>query len=131
MTLEGSLKVLIRQVDKPPPIGTLFSETDVLSLTASMPWLNRTLPNFDFNRTVNIQFPIELQNINFAPNLARGSVSNVAWQVRDVGGPWLIESNLVYISCLQLPRLVIRALKLLASSLHRSALSKLKFRCPP
>ena len=98
VTLEGFLRVLIRQPDEVPPAGTLFAKTDTLSLTASMPWLSRTLPNFDFNRTVKMQFPIELQNIEFAPNLSRGSTSNIAWQVREFVGYCLYESNLMYLT---------------------------------
>ena len=81
VTLEGSLKALIRKNESHRLSGTLFSEKDVLSIKATMPWLNRELPNFDFHRSVNIQYPIELRNFHHLASLAQGSRSNLTWEV--------------------------------------------------
>ena len=81
VTLEGSIKVLIQQCDNPPSPGERFSAQDTLTVEATMPWLNRKLDGFAFGKTVEIQYPVELQNIQFLSTLAQGSRSNVTWQV--------------------------------------------------
>ncbi|MCJ1398122.1 hypothetical protein MMC11_001319 [Xylographa trunciseda] len=81
VTLEGTIMVLIKQCDDPPPIGTLFLKHDNLRIMAVMPWLNRVLPNFGFSQTIDIQFPIELRNIEYLASLARGTRSNLSWEI--------------------------------------------------
>ncbi|MCJ1381811.1 hypothetical protein MMC17_004922 [Xylographa soralifera] len=81
VTLEGTIMILIKQCDDPPPIGNLFFEHDNLRIMAVMPWLNRVLPNFGFSKTIDIQFPIELRNIDYLPSLAQGIRSNLSWEV--------------------------------------------------
>ena len=81
VTLDGSMKVLIRQVNDPPPPGKQFLERDTLTVQATMPWLNRKLEGFTFNKAIDIEYPVELQKIKFLPTLAQGSRSNVTWEV--------------------------------------------------
>lgn len=82
MTLEGSIKALIRRNEGRRLSGKLFLENDVLSIKATMPWLNRELPNFDFRRTVTVQYPIELGNFHHLTSQAQGSRSIFSWEVR-------------------------------------------------
>lgn len=82
VTLEDSIKVLIKRNEGPTVPGTHFSEQDVLSIKATMPWLNRELSHFDFRRTVVIQYPIELRKFENVTTLAQGSRSKFSWEVR-------------------------------------------------
>ncbi|MCJ1432774.1 hypothetical protein MMC27_002131 [Xylographa pallens] len=81
VTLEGTIMVLIKQCDDSPPIGNLFLKHDSLGIMAVMPWLNRVLPDFGFSKTIPIQFPIELRNIEYLPSLAQGTRSNLSWEI--------------------------------------------------
>lgn len=80
-TVEGSIKALIRRKDCPPEPGQIFSREEVLSITATMPWLDRELPHFEFRRTVVIQYPIELRQFKHLTTLAQGSKNRFAWEV--------------------------------------------------
>lgn len=81
VTVEGSIKVLIRRKESPPEPGEIFSREEVLSIKATMPWLDRELPHFEFSRTFVIQYPIELREFTYLPTLAQGSNSSFAWEV--------------------------------------------------
>ncbi|MCJ1389860.1 hypothetical protein MMC18_002717 [Xylographa bjoerkii] len=59
-----------------------------------MPWLNHVLPNFEFCHTIDIQFPVELQNNEFLPSLAPGTRRNLSWEsVRTRGGRIVSDSS--------------------------------------
>ncbi|KAF7506176.1 hypothetical protein GJ744_012156 [Endocarpon pusillum] len=81
VTLEGCIKVLIRRDEHPPACGSVFFQQDVLSIIATMPWLERSLPYFSFSRAVDIQYPCELRNFETLASLAQGSRSKIAWEV--------------------------------------------------
>lgn len=73
--------MLIRRAE-PPACGSVFFQQDVLSIIATMPWLDRSLPHFSFSKAVDIQYPCELRNIETLASLAQGSRSKIAWEVR-------------------------------------------------
>ena len=80
-TLSESIKVRIRPVDHTPPFGTKHFEHDDISITAKMPWLNRDLPKFEYQKTIDIQYPIELRQYKFLPSLAQGSITQFTVEV--------------------------------------------------
>ena len=80
VTLEGTIKVLIQSRDESPPLGINFLTKEEIRVMAVMPWLNRTLPHFEFSKNIEIQYPIELRRVEFLPNLARGCQSSVTWE---------------------------------------------------
>lgn len=80
-TVEGSIKVLIRRKESPPEPGEIFSREEVLSIKATMPWLDRELPHFVFRRTFVLQYPVELRQFKYLTTLAQGSQSSFAWEV--------------------------------------------------
>jgi hypothetical protein len=82
VTLEGCIKVLIRGDEHPPASGSVFFQQEVLSIIATMPWLDRSLPRFTFSRVVDIQYPCELRNFETLASLGQGSRSKIAWEVR-------------------------------------------------
>ncbi|ERF75585.1 hypothetical protein EPUS_04565 [Endocarpon pusillum Z07020] len=81
VTLEGCIKVLIRRDEHPPACGSVFFQQDLLSIIATMPWLDRSLPYFSFRRAVDIQYPCELRNFETLASLAQGSTNKIAWEV--------------------------------------------------
>ena len=74
-TLDTSLKVLIRPSKDLQPLGTRFIRSEKLAIKATMPLLNQNLPFFDYSRTIDIQYPIELRDFNHLPTMALGSMS--------------------------------------------------------
>ncbi|KAL9612033.1 MAG: hypothetical protein Q9167_003359 [Letrouitia subvulpina] len=93
VTLADSIKVLIRQSENPPAIGTQYFKQDQVSVKASMPWLNRDLPFFEFSRSVDIQYPIELRNLDFLSAMAPGSTSRSTYEVYNKGSRALGSST--------------------------------------
>lgn len=77
-TVEGSIKVLIGRKKSPPGPGETFSREEVLSIKATMPWLDRELPHFEFRRTFVLQYPIELRQFKYLTTLAQGSQNSFA-----------------------------------------------------
>src|SRR6266498_1040606 len=61
-TLEGAIKVFISNDVHPPPPGNALLEQSQVSIVATMPWVNKRLEHFEFSRTIDIQYPLELRN---------------------------------------------------------------------
>ena len=80
-TLETYIKVLIRPFNGPQLPGQQFFRREPLSIQGTMPWLNRTLPHFEYSRHVDIQFPIELRDFHILPAMAQGSVNHFSYEV--------------------------------------------------
>ncbi|KAL9045598.1 MAG: hypothetical protein Q9214_001384 [Letrouitia sp. 1 TL-2023] len=93
VTLADSIKVLIRQSENPPSMGTQYFKQDQVLVKAIMPWLNRDLPFFEFSRSVDIQYPIELRNLDFLPAMAPGSTSRSTYEVYNKGSRALGSST--------------------------------------
>jgi hypothetical protein len=81
ITLEGSIKVLIRPNLLPPVTGAVFFQEEFISIQAVMPWLDRKLPYFEHTKTVQLQFPCELRNINCLSSIGQGSTTRMTWEV--------------------------------------------------
>ena len=90
-TLEGYIKVLIRRSAVLPPLGSQFFRRERLSVRATMPWLNRNLPHFEYSRVLDIQYPVELRRFDFLPSLAQGSTSQFTFEVRATDGPLKLD----------------------------------------
>ncbi len=80
VTLQGFVKVKLRIPESHIQLGVAYSIKHTLSLKAQMPSLNRVLPNFDFTKEIEIQYPLEMLNFNLMPSLARGSVNKFTWE---------------------------------------------------
>ena len=80
-TLDDSLKVFIRRNESLTAPDMQFFEQDVLSVSAYMPWLNRTLPNFEYSCLIDIQYPVIIQSIDYLKSLAQGSESCFTFEV--------------------------------------------------
>lgn len=82
VTLEGFIKVFIRRSDDLEPSGKQFFRTERLSIQATMPWLNRNLPYFEYSHALDIKYPVELRSFHFLPSMAQGSVNRFSFEVR-------------------------------------------------
>lgn len=81
VTLDGSIKVLIRSHRQPPVAGAVFHQSCSIAIRATMPWLDRALPYFEHTREFEIQYPCELRNINSLSSVAQGSISQLTFEV--------------------------------------------------
>lgn len=81
VTLKSSLKVLIRQFKNLQPQGTHFLRSENLAIKATMPWLNQTLPCFDYTRTIDLQYPIEPRHFSHLLTMAQRSRSRFSYEV--------------------------------------------------
>ena len=61
-----------------------YSVTGGISLQATVPWLDRQLPNFEIRKTITVQYPVELRECKGIASLAQGSKTEISWQVRDL-----------------------------------------------
>lgn len=80
--MEGFLRARIAQPEDTAPVGTRYLRKDIkISVTAILPWLNQPLPEFDFERSFDIQYPCSFSNTDALASVAPGSASNVMWEV--------------------------------------------------
>ncbi|GAW12934.1 hypothetical protein ANO14919_023070 [Xylariales sp. No.14919] len=88
VTIDGPIKVRIREQEEYeiPEIGALFICREVIHLNAVMPWLEREIPNFEFNKVVEIRYPCELRNFQALATVAQGSQSKLSFEVYNHGG---------------------------------------------
>ncbi|KAI0420609.1 hypothetical protein F5X98DRAFT_331382 [Xylaria grammica] len=88
VTIDGPIKVRIREQEEYeiPEIGALFICREVICLNAVMPWLEREIPNFEFNKVVEIRYPCELRNFQALATVAQGSQSKLSFEVYNHGG---------------------------------------------
>ena len=84
MTVEGSIKVLIRPNEANPLPGVQFFRQEDIVINAEMPWLKRPLPHFEYAKTVDLQYPCELRNFSNLATLAQGTTGKVTCEVRDI-----------------------------------------------
>ena len=80
--------VLIRQSREIQPVGTRFMKCEKLSIRATMPWLNRTLPYFEYTRNIDIQYPVEARHFHYLPTMALGSMSRFSFEVKAHSLSW-------------------------------------------
>src|SRR5437667_9733508 len=65
LTLPGSVKVLIREPDRVTHGSQAYKVATTIALKATMPGLNRRLDNFNLQKSIEIQYPLELQQIDY------------------------------------------------------------------
>jgi hypothetical protein len=85
VTLDGSIKVRIRNMElgDMPPSGKQFLVTqEMVYIYATMPWIDRQIPNFNGGRPVDIQFPCEFRNFSYLSAIPQGGVSPISFEVR-------------------------------------------------
>ena len=83
VTLLGSIKVLIREPDMFIHGGQPYKMATTVALKATMPGLNRRLDNFDFQKSFEIRYPLELQNIDYLQSVAQGSENKILMQIHN------------------------------------------------
>ena len=81
VTLPGSIKVLIREPNMPIQSSRAYKVATVIALKATMPGLNRRLDNFDVQKSCEIQYPLELQQIDYLRSVAQGSENKISMQI--------------------------------------------------
>lgn len=81
VTLEGYICARIAQPET-IQVGTRYTKRGLkISLTAVVPWLNWELPNFDLEKSFDVQFPCSLSAVNLLASVSPGSSSTIEWQV--------------------------------------------------
>ena len=83
VTLPGSIKVLIREPDMFVHGGQPYKMATTIALKATMPGLNRRLDNFDFQKSFEIRYPLELQKIDYLHSVAQGSENKISMQIHN------------------------------------------------
>ena len=83
-TVDGFIKARLRipQVRASPE--PYVSHCDI-SLTATMPYLNRRLDDFDVSKRITIQYPVDLREFYMLPNVAQGSRTDFSWNIKNKG----------------------------------------------
>ncbi|KAI0438286.1 hypothetical protein F4803DRAFT_535612 [Xylaria telfairii] len=103
VTIAGPIKVRIREQQKyeNPDTGTLFTRHKTIHLNAIMPWIERKISNFEFNKAIEIKYPCELRNFQALATVAQGSQSKLSFEVFNHGsvsiGPQGYNSRVVEI----------------------------------
>ncbi|KAI1743032.1 hypothetical protein F4680DRAFT_410839 [Xylaria scruposa] len=87
VTIDGPIKVLIREREEHeiPETGVLFIRHEAIHLNAVMPWIEREISNFDFNKVIEIKYPCELRNFQALATVAQGSQSKLSFEVYNHG----------------------------------------------
>jgi hypothetical protein len=83
VTLPGSIKVLIRQPDIPPFSREAYRVVTKIPLKATMTGLNRRLDHFDYQKSIEVQYPLELQHISYLQSVAQGSENKISMQIHN------------------------------------------------
>jgi hypothetical protein len=87
ITLDGVAKAKIRRLDRPFKSNKALLEKHTISLKATMPWLNRELPLLTFNRSIDIQYPLELVEFRILPTLTPASKNKLTVKVGQLFPP--------------------------------------------
>ncbi|KAI0856948.1 hypothetical protein F4860DRAFT_506388 [Xylaria cubensis] len=103
VTIDGPIKVRIREREEyeNPETGALFIRHEAIHLNAIMPWIEREILNFDFNKVIEIKYPCELRNFQALVTVAQGSQSKLSFEIYNHGsvsiGPQGYNSRVVEI----------------------------------
>ncbi|KAI1750438.1 hypothetical protein F4782DRAFT_541623 [Xylaria castorea] len=103
VTIDGPIKVRIREREEHeiPETGALFIRHEAIHLHAIMPWIEREISNFEFNKVIEIKYPCELRNFQGLATVAQGSQSKLSFEVYNHGnvsiGPHGYNSRVVEI----------------------------------
>ncbi|KAI0108983.1 hypothetical protein GGR51DRAFT_116976 [Nemania sp. FL0031] len=103
VTIDGPIKVRIREWEEHeiPETGTLFVSHEAIRLKAIMPWIEREISNFEFNKVIEIKYPCELGAFKALDTVAQGSQSKLSFEVYNHGnvsiGPQGYNSRIVEI----------------------------------
>jgi len=94
VTLRGSIKAMIREPENRITDESSFKEVISVALQATMPGLNRKLDHFNVQKTVEIQYPLELRGIDFLRSVAQGSENKIKMKVTYSN----MNGNLLYLT---------------------------------
>lgn len=83
VTIPGSIKVLILEPDRFNHGCQSYNMSVDISLKATMPGLNRCLDHFECQKSVHIQYPLELQAIEYLQSVAQGSENKMSMQIHN------------------------------------------------
>ncbi|CAK1365084.1 unnamed protein product [Cercospora beticola] len=83
-TVEGYISAKIRQAEEIVADTAYMERGAKISLAAVLPWLNVELPEFELERTFDIQFPCALSNFRVLPSLSPGSSSTISWEITNL-----------------------------------------------
>ncbi|KAN0122124.1 hypothetical protein V8E51_000450 [Hyaloscypha variabilis] len=81
ITLPGSIKALIREPDMLIQGGEAYKESTLIKLKAIMPGLNRRLDYFGYQKSVDIEYPLQLRELDYLDSVAQGSVNKLTMQI--------------------------------------------------
>lgn len=81
VSVRGEVRAFIRQEGAPRYPGVVFSAVEELLLIATMPGINRILPDFSLPTTVNIRYPLELEAPCTLRSVERGNNVTFSWRV--------------------------------------------------
>lgn len=83
VTIDRSIKVRIREQEEyeTPHTGAIFLQRDTIHLLATMPWIERKIPKFDFNKRIEIRYPCEFRNMKALATVAQASLSKLSFEV--------------------------------------------------
>jgi hypothetical protein len=81
ITVSGSIKVLIREPETPILGGTAYRESTLIKLKAIMPGLNRRLNHFGYQKSIDIEYPLELREIDYLDSVAQGSLHKITMKI--------------------------------------------------
>ncbi|KAI0486634.1 hypothetical protein F4859DRAFT_466342 [Xylaria cf. heliscus] len=101
VTIDGPIKLRIREREEHeiPETGVLFIRREAIHLNAVMPWIDREISNFDFNKVIEIKYPCQLRNFQALVTVAQGSQSKLSFEVYNHGsvsiGPHGFNSRVV------------------------------------
>lgn len=84
VTLSRSIKALIREPTFTPCSQPYKITTAAVVLKATMPGLNRRLQNFDYSRPFEIQYPLEVKEIDHLPSVSQGSENKISMQISNL-----------------------------------------------
>ncbi|KAK6413244.1 hypothetical protein LTR81_012823 [Elasticomyces elasticus] len=88
ITLEGFIRARIAfpdDISRFTSANKPYLKPDVtISITATLPWLDRTLPDFDFQRSFNVRFPCAFSKTSSLQSVSPGSSSSLSWEITNL-----------------------------------------------
>jgi hypothetical protein len=78
VTLDGEFKAWIKTPETSVKVGTPFREEEAVRLKATMPWIDQKLDHFDFQKSILIEYPLELAELNVLKSLVPSSKNKFA-----------------------------------------------------
>ena len=81
---QDSAKVLIRTPNIDPRSRQSYVAQQSISIQATVPWLDCQLENFDLEKILTIQYPLELKEMSHLETVAHGTTTEISWKVSGI-----------------------------------------------